>query len=71
MSKQYHHPFEVGDLCRIVAVAFPANPDHACFVGKTGVVTRVFKTIPFVQVKLASGKVRDCYPQNLEKIEMV
>jgi hypothetical protein len=56
---------KVGDRVTITDVKFREHAHHACYIGQTGTVTRVWKTKPYVEVTLDSGKKRDCCPEYL------
>lgn len=58
----------IGTRVKIIAVRFPEHAHHACFIGQTGAIKRIYKTKPFITVKLDSGKERECCPQFLEEI---
>jgi hypothetical protein len=56
----------VGDRVRIEKVKHPELEHHAKYIGKTGTVTRVYKTRPFIEVKLdLTGRTWEASPDNL------
>jgi len=56
-----------GQRVRIKAVKFPHLEHHACFIGQTGTIKRIWKTKPFILVTMDSGKTRECCPEFLEQ----
>ena len=60
----------VGDRVRITDVKFREHAHHACMIGKTGIVKRIYKTKPFIEITLDDGgKPRECCPEYLERTE--
>lgn len=59
----------IGTRVKVTAVRFPQHAHHACFIGKTGTVKRVYKTKPYILVTMDSGKDRECCSEFLEVIQ--
>jgi len=62
---------QVGDRVLIARVFYPQQPRHAAMIGKTGIVTRIYKTKDEVILTLDDGDTWHATPCNLDLLPPV
>lgn len=59
---------DVGDKVKVIRVSWPELEEHGRFIGRTGVIERIYKTKKTIKVRFSNGETRHCFPWNLEKL---